>query len=178
MKKKVRIDGLKNLNNKSIFFNCKYLINKYTIFCVILCLIILDFLTKQFFVNKTYFTNSIIHIKYVENFGSSFGIFSSFNYYSQIIAIISIILVIILIINHKIFFTNKILLGFFLFAVSGILGNAIDRIIYGYVIDFVAIKGFFIFNLADFYINLSILFLLIYEYKKTKKQGKDLKSKK
>ena len=46
---------------------------------------------------------------------------------------------------------------------SGIIGNLIDRILYGYVIDFIdfTIFDFAIFNLADSFIVISVILLLL-----------------
>ncbi len=45
---------------------------------------------------------------------------------------------------------------------SGALGNLIDRLARGYVIDFIAIGTFPVFNLADSFITISIFLLLLF----------------
>ena len=45
------------------------------------------------------------------------------------------------------------------FIIGGALGNVIDRIVRGYVVDFVAIGRFWKFNLADSCITLGVLFV-------------------
>lgn len=51
----------------------------------------------------------------------------------------------------------------FVFLASGAAGNLIDRIIYGYVIDFIYFKliDFPIFNVADCYITISVILIII-----------------
>ena len=45
---------------------------------------------------------------------------------------------------------------------GGALGNLIDRLAYGYVIDFIAIWEWPNFNLADIYITLGVLLILMF----------------
>lgn len=56
--------------------------------------------------------------------------------------------------------------------IAGILGNLIDRIIYGYVIDYLDFRifnyNFPVFNLADTLIVLATIALLIKTYKEEK----------
>ena len=57
------------------------------------------------------------------------------------------------------------------FILAGSIGNGIDRILNGYVIDFIKIKyvAFPVFNIADIVINIGVLILMIsyfrYKYK-------------
>ncbi len=44
---------------------------------------------------------------------------------------------------------------------GGALGNMIDRIRYGYVIDFLSIRNFPVFNIADTCISLGVAILLL-----------------
>lgn len=57
-----------------------------------------------------------------------------------------------------------------IFIVSGALGNLIDRIMYGFVVDFLYFEliDFYVFNIADCYITVSIiiiLLLMIFKYR-------------
>ena len=49
------------------------------------------------------------------------------------------------------------------FILSGALGNGLDRFLFGYVVDFLDFRliNFPVFNLADVFINVGIIFLLI-----------------
>jgi len=48
----------------------------------------------------------------------------------------------------------------------GALSNLVDRFQYGYVIDYLDLKWFTVFNLADALISVSTLILIIYLFKK------------
>ena len=47
------------------------------------------------------------------------------------------------------------------FQLGGALGNMIDRIRYGYVIDFISVKDFPVFNVADSCISIGVAILLL-----------------
>lgn len=52
------------------------------------------------------------------------------------------------------------------FIFGGALGNVIDRIFYGHVVDFINIWLGSIFNLADVFIIIGVLILIIKEFRK------------
>lgn len=60
------------------------------------------------------------------------------------------------------------------FLIGGILGNLVDRIIRGYVVDYVSLKiityNFPIFNLADVLITIGVILLIIYNIKNSNKK--------
>jgi len=61
------------------------------------------------------------------------------------------------------FFKNIV----FIFILSGGIGNLLDRLIYGYVIDFIDITfNPYVFNLADSYVTIGVLMYLIFSLKK------------
>jgi signal peptidase II len=53
---------------------------------------------------------------------------------------------------------------FFILALAlimgGSLGNLFDRVVFGYVIDYIDLKFFAVFNLADMAINVGVLLIL------------------
>lgn len=51
----------------------------------------------------------------------------------------------------------------------GAINNLIDRFLYGFVIDYLELKNFTVFNLADAMISTSALFFLVYTLTLTKK---------
>lgn len=53
----------------------------------------------------------------------------------------------------------------FIFILSGAISNIVDRLIYGCVIDFIDLKLWPTFNLADIYITMGIISLIILNFK-------------
>lgn len=58
----------------------------------------------------------------------------------------------------------------FCLILSGALGNLIDRVFKGHVIDFLSFWSFPIFNLADCFISIGIAILIVFEIKNLKKR--------
>jgi signal peptidase II len=131
-------------------------------------LVILDQITKYLFTNKEYLIGSI-GIKYVENTGAAFSIFQNQTIILSIISLIAVILII------KYYKTFKVKLPLILL-LSGTLGNLIDRVILGYVRDFIAISIWPTFNIADSCITIGVIWL-IYEMHKEEKTYKSKKPK-
>ena len=153
----------------------KILIN----FGIISVIFLADRLTKIYIVKIAevkntvdIYVNTYLNFYLIWNKGIAFGLFS-FNerfIYNIITAIILLITVVILIMIIK----NK---GFkkysLMFVLGGSLGNLFDRIYYSAVPDFIDlhIKGFhwFIFNVADIFITIGVICLILDElffYKK------------
>ena len=129
-----------------------------------IALIIIDQLTKILVINKniTVIPN-FFSITYTENLGAAFGIGNS--YIILILNIIIIALLAIFIIKE-----NKKIENYlpYILIISGSIGNIIDRIFRGYVIDFLDfnIFNFPNFNLADICIVIGIFYLLFEIIKK------------
>ena len=102
----------------------------------------------------------ILTIEYIRNYGAAFNILSGSRLFLSLISIISTIILMYLIFIRKDKRINKYGLSFI---VAGSIGNGVDRIFYGYVIDFIKIKfvDFPVFNIADIAINIGILVLII-----------------
>ena len=102
----------------------------------------------------------ILTIEYIRNYGAAFNILSGSRLLLSLISIISTIILMYLIFIRKDNRINKYGLSFI---VAGSIGNGIDRIFYGYVIDFIKIKfvDFPVFNIADIAINIGILVMII-----------------
>lgn len=64
--------------------------------------------------------------------------------------------------------TNKLILVPLLFIFFGSISNIIDRIIYSFVIDYIHIPWFTVFNIADAMISVSAIFLIIFIFIKDK----------
>ena len=105
--------------------------------------------------------DKFLYITKVYNDGISFSLLTGKRY---LIIIISIIILIFLYFYMKKFKENKRNIIAFALLIGGLLGNLIDRIIYGYVIDFIDFYIFNynypIFNIADVCICIGVFILL------------------
>ena len=122
--------------------------------------------------------NDFFHLTYIENHGGIFGVFQGKINYFTIISIVLIAYVVITEIKNFKKYKFPIKLGISIIT-AGALGNMIDRIFRGFVIDMIDFRGIwgFIFNIADTYIHIGlyiILFTLIKDvYEKMKKNKKE-----
>lgn len=120
--------------------------------------------------------NDFFHITYVKNHGVAFGMFQGKIKMISIVAIIAILGIIYFMIKqlkpHEII--SKYAYAFIL---SGAIGNMIDRIYRGFVVDFADFRGIwkFVFNMADVWINVGV-FLLILEVIILEKKKKEIKN--
>ena len=89
-----------------------------------------------------------------------------------ILILITILLLIYLIIELKKNFNNDFISLSLSLIISGALGNLIDRVFRGYVVDFISFilfnKEMAIFNVADAFITIGVVILLIYIFKEGK----------
>ena len=111
----------------------------------------------------------IFNIDYVKNYGAAFSLLSGSRFFLSLISIIITILLIYFILNNLII--SKIDLLSYSFILGGTIGNGIDRITKGYVIDFINLNfiDFPVFNIADISINIGLL-LIIYGFIKYKRK--------
>lgn len=131
------------------------------VFVFLLCLF-LDMITKTFATNITspiLIIDNFIKFDYVENQGAAYGIGQGKQIVFILIAIFVVISVIwfVLHINHK----HKVIFYSMAFLLAGTVGNCLDRIFNGYVVDFISIKNFPVFNLADVFIVCSIIIIVV-----------------
>jgi len=134
---------------------------------IILLITLIDLITKFIFFQKNLtIIPKLLLIKYSQNPGIIFGLFSN-NF------LITTLLPLIIIIIFIYYFTkNKIPLIPTSLIISGLLGNLINRIYSGFVIDFIFIPilpqyNIFLFNLADLSLIIGVILMLIYS-KETK----------
>lgn len=134
----------------------------------ILCILI-DQITKLIVTTNINLNNSITIINnffsltYVKNYGAAWSILSGNRLLLIIIALISLFLIYHFFIKNKELKTLEIITYGLL--IGGIIGNLIDRIIFGYVIDFfdflIFNYNFPVFNFADIFIVLSAGLIII-----------------
>ena len=115
---------------------------------------------------------SFLNFNLIWNEGIAFGLLSFDDkfYYNLITLLIALITSIIIWLANKSKGVEK--LGF-LMIVGGSLGNLFDRIFYSSVPDFIDISinnfHWFIFNVADIFITIGVILLIILEFFKKKK---------
>ena len=136
------------------------------IFFILLSILILSFdqLTKSI-INLNYETYENINlilfrITYIKNYGAAFNILTGSRILLSIISIIISIFILYIILSKN--NNTKLQLYSYSFILGGTLGNGIDRIKNGYVIDFINLNfiNFPIFNLADISINIGFIIIL------------------
>ena len=117
----------------------------------------LMFYNKKLFINKDFL---LFKLDFVKNYGAAFNIFSGSRIFLSLISIIFSILLIYLILRKNTF--NSIDLYSYSFILGGTIGNGIDRLYKGFVIDFINLNiiNFPVFNIADISINIGFIFLL------------------
>ena len=153
---------LKNLKN---FFFVNLLI--------VLSIFLFDRLSKAYVIylndkllGSQIFSSKFLNISLIWNEGIAFGLFS-FNEKIFYNLLTLIILIIILIINFMALKSYALKKYSLLMILGGALGNVYDRIFYGAVPDFIDFHignfHWFIFNVADIFITLGVIFMIIIE---------------
>lgn len=135
-----------------------------TVICILIDQIIKIIVTNNFELNSSIsLINDFFNLTYVRNYGAAWSIFSGNRLFLIIIGFLAIFLI------YRYFIKNKklkkmeiITYGLLL---GGIIGNLIDRIVFGYVIDFLDFLifgyNFPVFNLADTFIVVSVFLIII-----------------
>ena len=143
-------------------------------FLIVFIIFVFDRFSKLYILNLAetekyidIYVNSYLNFHLVWNTGIGFGLFSSgSNFYYNLITILIVLInifILIIIIKSKDF---KFL--FLLMVLGGSFGNLFDRIYYQAVPDFIDIHyesfHWFVFNVADIFITLGIICLIIVEF--------------
>ena len=117
----------------------------------------LMFYNKKLFINKDFI---LFKLDFVKNYGAAFNIFSGSRIFLSLISILFSILLIYLIFRKNTL--NLFDLYSYSFILGGTIGNGIDRIYKGFVVDFINLNiiNFPVFNIADISINIGFIFLL------------------
>ena len=140
---------------------------------VILSIFLIDRISKIYVISlyeqnssRELYSSKFLNINLIWNEGIAFGLLSFdqnnlYNLLTLIIAIITIV-ILIMIINNQGFKKYALLM-----ILGGALGNLFDRIIYKAVPDFIdfhiAEFHWFIFNVADIFITIGVIFMVLFE---------------
>ncbi len=138
----------------------------------IVCFILLTFfdqLTKRWAVlhlcgkEPVVLIQNVFQLRYLENRGAAFGMMQGRRALFVFLAIV--VLAVIAYLYARIPFVRKyrILRVLMVFIASGAVGNFIDRISQGYVVDFFYFNliNFPIFNVADVFVTVSVIVLVV-----------------
>jgi len=137
---------------------------KLYFFSLSIFIILIDQFTKYLiFYNHKIFLNKdflLFKLDFVKNYGAAFNIFSGSRVFLSLISIFFSILLIYLIFRKN--NLNSFDLYSYSFILGGTIGNGIDRIYKGFVVDFINLNiiNFPVFNIADLSINIGFFILL------------------
>lgn len=134
-------------------------------FSLALILLVIDQLTKwwvsvslEFGVPNNLIGN-VIRLTRVHNDGGAFGIFPGGGVVFIIVSsVVSLILLLILLTMQ---IDSRLIKAGMALVLAGAIGNLIDRIRWGYVLDFFEVRGFPIFNVADACITVGAVCIIL-----------------
>ena len=141
----------------------------------------LDLLFK--YLVSTYLTtvniiDNFFSLTYVLNDGAAFSLFASRTYLLILIAIICLFFIIYELKNNL---DDRVLSIGYSLVLAGLLGNFLDRLIDGYIIDYLSFKilgyNYPIFNFADILIVVGIVIVIIKEILKERGKKNEVRSK-
>lgn len=102
---------------------------------------------------------SLVAFEYLENRGAAFGMFQQG---TSVLTVVSLVIVAIAVVFMVRAAASDLVLAVCLgLIVGGAVGNAIDRVVRGYVVDYIAIGNFWKFNLADAAVTIGALLTFI-----------------
>jgi signal peptidase II len=135
-------------------------------------LFLLDQLTKQcvLMFPKVF---DLPYLTLVHNTGVAFGLFGQ---HTLLLTVINVIILSLIYFFRKSIFPKSLFGRVALIMIlAGGFGNLTDRVLYGYVIDFIDIQIIPVFNFADIFLNIGIICVLLGTLKKPegKNNGND-----
>lgn len=157
----------------------------YIVLCFSALIVLIDYVLKLLVINNLKNISAItiipglFSLTYVENKGAAFGILSNARWIFILFTIAVIIFLIIFMFRKNP--ESKLLNVALILIIGGGAGNLIDRIFYGYVVDYLSISFFPpVCNFADYCVTVGAFILVIYllffsDYKRKDKELKDEK---
>lgn len=137
-------------------------------FFIFFLVVLLDQVTKRFLYadlgigNSKAFIPGIVQFTIATNTGGAFSLLREYPIFFVAIAIINMFVFSYFAFCPTVKYRNSIKMGCS-FVLGGILGNLIDRISFGAVIDFIDLQfiNFAIFNIADIAINIGVVLIIV-----------------
>jgi len=139
-------------------------INMLIYILISLGILALDIYTKYlaktvFILKDTELIPDVLYFTYVENRGAAFGIMQNRQWFFIAVTLLIILAMLFYIIKYKP--QNKLIKLSLFFIMSGGIGNLIDRIRLGYVVDFIDVRiiNYPVFNVADCFVVIGAILL-------------------
>ncbi len=138
-------------------------ISLLSVFIIFLDQIIKIIVEHQLFLRQSIeFISGFFSVTYVQNYGAAFSVLTGNRIFLIVIALVALLMIYQCFINGKLL--NKIEQITYGLLVGGIIGNLLDRMFRGYVVDYLDFQIFHydfpVFNLADISIIVSALLIL------------------
>lgn len=140
------------------------------IYCIIgiIGIIVLDQLTKLWIVNNLALGHSmdfipgIVRLTYVQNRGAAFGILANQRWIFIVLTVILVAAATFYVFSGKLKGVNQYIPAVFI--IGGGIGNLIDRIGFGYVVDMFDLEfmDFAVFNVADSFVTVAAFWVIGY----------------
>jgi signal peptidase II len=102
---------------------------------------------------------NVFHLTYVENRGAAFGILQNQKLFFVIFALLVLGFIWFYAYNNRL---NKVMVYGLGLVVGGVVGNLIDRVRLGFVVDYLHIMNFPVFNIADSAVTIGIVLIGIF----------------
>lgn len=120
---------------------------------------------------------NILHLTYLENRGAAFGMLANHRWVFMLLSTASIVLLLWWLLKEKP--KSRWIVSAGAMIVGGGIGNMIDRVALGYVVDFIDVRAidFYVFNVADSFVCVGcgmILFWTLYMELVAKKPAMDI----
>lgn len=135
---------------------------------VALSVLVLDQLTKQYVVsnlspgvpwNPIESLRKYVSLTYITNTGAAFGMFPAFGTFFAVVAVVVVVAIL--------FYHRQLASGHWMMhlglglQLGGAFGNLVDRLRWGHVVDFIDVKVWPVFNVADSSIVIGVALLAL-----------------
>ena len=118
----------------------------------------------------------VIKLVNIHNSGAAFGLLDNIPFARWIfLALTAVMIVIIVVLLVRRTFNSRFAVWCEVLFLAGTLGNCIDRVLYGYVVDMFKLEfvNFAVFNIADIVLVVSCLMFVIYLFVGERDEGED-----
>ena len=115
--------------------------------------------------------DGILKLTYVRNTGAAFSLFVGFSPYLTVVGVV--VMLVVIYFHYRIPLQSYVLQTGLAAVLGGSLGNLIDRIFRAYVIDYLDVGIWPVFNFADIMINTGVILIAFNLFIREKKNVSD-----